>query len=175
MSTLKKSEESILNNLTVYADSELETQRWIQARQTINDEFCSILKLENQELAKAQMDLYKKTRGPVYRNSLYFQQQWHQIKLQLNNYIRDIMHCQRYPNLNADKCQLHLRRTLTIHGGIWEWELILPEEVEGGSRSQIHDLTSTNILPCCSIENEEFIRYLADNHIIQQFCKTLRC
>jgi hypothetical protein len=171
MSVNKKSEESILSNLTVFSEIDEEKIKWIHSRRTINDEFLSILKRENEELITDEANLHK-TKGTVYRNTLYFQQQWHQIKIQLNKYIRDVIQCQRLPNLDIDKCKLHLRRILTIHGGIWEWELIIPLEP---NMKQIHPLSSTNLLPCWSVENEEFIRYLTENRIIKQYCKAACC
>jgi hypothetical protein len=169
MSLNKKNEESILSNLTVFSETNEEKIKWIHSRRTINDEFISALKKENEELIQDEVELCK-TKGPFYRNTLYFQQQWHQIKIQLNKYIRDVLQCNRIPDI--DNCELHLRRTLTIHGGIWEWELITP--IQPGM-SHIHTLTSTNLLPCWSPENEEFVRYLTDNRIIKQYCKSACC
>jgi len=98
-----------------------------------------------------------------------FETRWKEIMHHIENVIRTAM-C---VSPAADgHWTLLLVRKVTVHGQVWVWKLVYPEEKlkeNYGRHNQTLDLSSYSFLPTSNILNEPFVRFLADMNKINQW------
>lgn len=97
-----------------------------------------------------------------------YQRKWKELQLRILALLKQYYKAANYPAVKEETlktCQIRLRKTIGILGSIFDWELILPEDMLPGKQHGVLSINTAG-LPGAYDENESFIGWLAEQKFI---------
>lgn len=94
-----------------------------------------------------------------------FQRRWKDLQLRIMSVMKQYFRASNYPvneNMLSD-CVIRLRKTVTILGSIFDWELVLPANAL--KQNEVLSINTTG-LPGAYPENDLFINWLTEQRFI---------
>ena len=96
-----------------------------------------------------------------------YQKKWKEYQVRINATVKGFLKHSSYQvkEETLKLCHIRLRKTITLEGAIYDWELVLPEDYRIGKHTQVLPINTIG-LPGAYSELEPFISWLADERLI---------